>query len=81
MQLLDPKPTLLEAESRVALHNVPWETYEALIALFGDDQPGLRMNYLDGTLEFWMPGREHERIKKEPVRIGQLLSHIIPRRE
>ena len=25
--------------------------------------------------------REHERIKKEPVRIGQLLSHIIPRRE
>ena len=25
--------------------------------------------------------REHERIKKEPAKIGQLLSHIIPRRE
>jgi len=25
--------------------------------------------------------REHERIKKEPVKIGHLLSHIIPRRE
>jgi Uma2 family endonuclease len=69
MQLLDPTTTLLETESHLVLHNVPWETYEALLELFGDDQPGLRMNYLHGTLELWMPGGEHERLKKTIARL------------
>jgi Uma2 family endonuclease len=66
MQLLDPQPIDPQPsiqESGLVLHNVTWEQYEALLTLFGDDQPGLRMNYLNGTLELWMPGREHERLK------------------
>lgn len=61
MQLLDPQPKVLE--SSFVLHNVTWGQYEALLNLFGDNQPGLRINYLQGALELWMPGREHERIK------------------
>lgn len=63
MQLLDPKIALPEADSRLLLHNISWDQYEALLAVFGDDHPGLRMNYLNGNLEVWMPGREHERLK------------------
>lgn len=63
MQLLDPQLSEPTLNSRILLHHVPWATYEALLNLFGDDQPGLRMNYLHGSLEIWMPGREHERIK------------------
>ena len=39
---------------------VSWESYEALLADLGDDFPGLRMHYLEGTLEITMPGRKHE---------------------
>lgn len=63
MQLLDPQRSEPTPDSRLLLHHVPWATYESLLNLFGDQQPGLRMNYLQGSLEIWMPGREHERIK------------------
>lgn len=63
MQLLDPKTALPEADSRILLHNISWDKYEALLFVFGDDHPGLRMNYLNGSLEVWMPGPEHERLK------------------
>ncbi|NJK62997.1 MAG: Uma2 family endonuclease [Synechococcaceae cyanobacterium SM2_3_1] len=67
MQLLDPKAST--QSSSFVLDNVTWDQYEALLNLFGDDQPGLRMNYLNGTLELWMPGREHERLKKTLTRL------------
>ncbi len=69
MQLLDPKSITPTAESRLLLHQVSWETYEMLVQLFGDDQPGLRMHYLEGSLELWVPGREHERLKKLLARL------------
>jgi Uma2 family endonuclease len=67
MQLLElPSP---DTEQRIVLQSIPWEKYEALLFLFGDDYPGLRLNYLEGALEIWMPGRTHENIKKMLARL------------
>ncbi|MBI2216220.1 MAG: Uma2 family endonuclease [Candidatus Rokubacteria bacterium] len=47
----------------VLLTGVTWQQYEALLELFGDDQPGARMAYLEGTLEIMSPSRKHEHVK------------------
>ncbi len=47
-------------EQQYTITDVSWLTYEALLADLGDDFPGLRVHYLDGTLEITMPGRKHE---------------------
>ncbi len=67
MQILDLP--MLPTEQRIILQAVPWETYETLLSLFGDDYPALRLNYLNGVLEIWMPGRTHENIKKMLARL------------
>jgi Uma2 family endonuclease len=67
MQLLELASR--DTEQRIVLQSIPWEKYEALLFLFGDDYPGLRLNYLEGTLEIWMPGRTHENIKKMLARL------------
>jgi Uma2 family endonuclease len=58
-----------DADQRIVLRNVTWAQYEALIAMFGDDQPGVRVSYLEGTLELMSPGRRHELIKKALARL------------
>jgi Uma2 family endonuclease len=50
-----------EADQRVVLHRVPWDHYEAHLAMRGD-RPVPRISYLRGTLELMSPSREHERI-------------------
>jgi len=50
------------ADQRVVMHNVPWSTYEAQLALRGD-VAGPRLAYLEGELEFMSPSKDHERIK------------------
>ncbi len=72
MQLLDPQLSQPEPESHVVLHNISWERYEALLTILGDDQPGLRLNYLKGELEIWMPGREHEKLKRMIARLLEI---------
>ncbi len=55
-------------EQRVVLSSVTWQQYESLLATLGD-YPGLRLIYLEGTLEIFMPPPEHEMIKKVIARL------------
>ena len=55
-------------EQRVVLPSVTWQQYESLLATLGD-YPGLRLIYLEGTLEIFMPSPEHEMIKKIIARL------------
>jgi len=69
LRLLDTlknHPALLSAdtEQQYTVTGVSWQTYEALLADLADDFPGLRVHYLEGTLEIAMPGRDHEVIKE-----------------
>ncbi len=58
-----------EVERRFVLHGVPWWTYVALRDAL-DDQSGLKMTYLKGTLELMSPSILHEDAK---TIIGRLL--------
>lgn len=58
-----PAPPPAEApDQRIVLHGVSWAQYEALRAAL-DDKPGLRMTYLEGSLEIMRPSRRHEHLK------------------
>lgn len=59
---LSDHPELIsqETDQHYQITNVSWQAYEALLADLGDDFPGLRIHYLEGTLEITMPGRKHE---------------------
>lgn len=52
----------MQGESRFVLHGVPWATYVALRDAL-DDRAGLKMTYLDGTLELVSPSTLHEEAK------------------
>jgi Uma2 family endonuclease len=49
-------------EQRVVLSGLTWQQYESLLSTLGD-YSGLRLIYLEGTLEIFMPSSEHEMIK------------------
>lgn len=51
-----------DGESRFVIHGVPWWTYVALRDAL-DDQAGLKMTYLHGTLELMSPSTLHEDAK------------------
>jgi Uma2 family endonuclease len=59
----------LDADERVVLQGVSWERYEALLALLGDDFPGVRVTYLEGALELLSSSRSHEYVKKTFARL------------
>lgn len=67
MTTLIQPPSNVE-EQRVVLSGVSWQQYESLLATLGD-YPGLRLIYLEGTLEIFMPSPEHEMIKKVVARL------------
>lgn len=54
-------------DQRFLLSGITWEQYETLRDLL--DQPGLRMTYLEGWLELFMPSEKHEIIKKTLARL------------
>jgi Uma2 family endonuclease len=58
-----------DTEQQYIVTDVSWEAYEALLADLGDDFPGLRIHYLEGTLEITMPGRKHEVSKDNIARL------------
>ena len=63
-----PGPVSNEPEARVTLYDVPWAAYVVLRdALPG---AGVRMTYLEGSLEIMSPSREHE---VEKTQVGRLL--------
>src|SRR5262245_56102458 len=61
-----------DGDQIVVLSGVTWQQYETLLALFGDDHPGIRMAYLDGSLDIMSPSRKHEKDKKVSARLIEL---------
>ena len=59
-----------DEEQRVMLEGVPWATYVVLRDSI--DSPGVRMTYLEGTLEIMSPSRAHEVGKKQIARLLEL---------
>jgi Uma2 family endonuclease len=57
------------ADQRIVTYGVPWEHYEAQLALRGD-RSAPRMAYLEGAMELMSPAKDHERIKSY---IGRLI--------
>jgi Uma2 family endonuclease len=62
-QLLEKSQIQPIAEQRVVLEGLTWLQYEALLAVLGDEFPGLRLSYLEGTLEIMTTSAEHEELK------------------
>ncbi|MDZ4874137.1 MAG: hypothetical protein CLLPBCKN_003533 [Chroococcidiopsis cubana SAG 39.79] len=69
-QLLSSAISQPLSEQRVVLEGVSWQQYELLLATLGDDFPGLRLSYLEGTLEIMTTSSLHEELKKT---IGMLM--------
>src|SRR3972149_3520508 len=57
------------ADQRLVTYAVPWDHYEAQLAMRGDRSVP-RMAYLEGALELMRPSKDHERIKSY---IGRLI--------
>lgn len=55
--------TLTQAEQRVVLRNISWQTYQALL-MEVSEQPGIRLTYDRGILEIMTPLDPHETYKK-----------------
>ena len=58
------------AERRFVLHGVPWRTYVALRDELDEGGAGVKMTYLEGTLELMSPSMLHEDAK---TIIGRLI--------
>lgn len=72
LQILDKAENfVVEEDRRLTLYGVSWEKYEIIRDTL-DEFSGLKMIYLEGTLEFFMPGSKHEGIKKLIARLVEL---------
>ncbi|ELS04569.1 hypothetical protein Xen7305DRAFT_00043040 [Xenococcus sp. PCC 7305] len=71
MQLLE-KTDLPKPEEKITLYNVTWEQYDTLVSVFMDQFPGLRMTFLEGTLEIMGTSSEHERLKTIIARLLEM---------
>ncbi|WP_017326636.1 Uma2 family endonuclease [Synechococcus sp. PCC 7336] len=58
-------------DQRLTLNGVTWEQYETLRATL-NNIPALRIAYLEGALEIFMPSPEHELAKKTIARLVEL---------
>ncbi|MEM6254373.1 MAG: Uma2 family endonuclease [Cyanobacteria bacterium P01_D01_bin.156] len=67
--LINLKENPPAAEQYLTLEGVTWQQYDALITLFIDQFPALRMTYLEGILELITTSPEHERLKKIIARL------------
>jgi Uma2 family endonuclease len=66
--ILDPAVIERSVDQRVFLYGLSWQDLEALLVMRGD-QPGVRLAYLDGTLELMTPSHDHEILKKTLARL------------
>jgi Uma2 family endonuclease len=71
MQLLE-QTELPQPEEKITLYGVTWEQYDTLVSMFMDRFPGLRMTYLEGTLEIMGTSSEHERLKTIIARLLEM---------
>ena len=65
---IDPALVQRSVDQRVMLRDVSWTDFETLLAIRGD-AAGVRMAYLEGTLELMTPSRDHETLKKTLARL------------
>jgi Uma2 family endonuclease len=63
-------PRTTDEEQRVLLEGVPWAAYVVLRDAV--ESPGVRMTYLEGSLEIMSPSRAHEVEKKQIARLLEL---------
>ena len=63
-------PRSPDVDQRVVLNGISWRDYCVLRDLL--DSPGVRMTYLEGTLEIMSPSRLHEDVKKRIARLLEL---------
>jgi Uma2 family endonuclease len=59
-------------EQRFVLHDVPWQTYVLMRDALDDGHAGLKMTYLEGTLELMSPSNLHELAKKLIARLLEI---------
>ena len=71
MQLLE-RTELPKPEEKITLYGVSWEQYDTLVSMFMDRFPGLRMTFLEGTLEIMGTSSEHERLKTIIARLLEM---------
>jgi Uma2 family endonuclease len=71
--ITSPKTPLIDSEQRFILSDIAWQQYETLRSTL-DGVPGLRLTYLQGCLEFFMPSPEHEQRKSILGRLIELFS-------
>lgn len=71
MQILK-QSELPKAEEKITLYGVTWKQYDTLVSLFMDQFPGLRMTFLEGTLEIMGTSSEHERLKTIIARLLEM---------
>jgi Uma2 family endonuclease len=67
--LLNLSNSIPAPEQRLVLEGISWQQYDALVTLFMNQFPALRMTYLEGTLELMTTSPEHERLKKAIARL------------
>ena len=63
--------TSIDEDRHLLLNDVSWDQYVAVREAL-DHLPGLRMTYLDGSLELVSPGERHEVAKKLLARLVEL---------
>jgi len=68
LQVLEKTSDRAAEEQQLTLFGITWEQYETLRDTL-DNFAGLRMRYLQGTLELCMPSRQHELLKKTIARL------------
>lgn len=71
MQLLN-QTELSQPQEKLTLYGVTWKEYDTLVTLFMDRFPGLRMTFLEGTLEIMGTSSEHERLKTIIARLLEM---------
>jgi Uma2 family endonuclease len=64
------------ADQILTMSCVTWETYEAICAALGDTA-GVRMTYLEGTLELMSPGKAHEWVKGTLRRLVEVFAEHV----
>ncbi|MDB9524369.1 Uma2 family endonuclease [Oscillatoria sp. CS-180] len=69
VSLLNLPNALPSEEQRLTLEGVTWQQYDAIVTLFMNQFPALRMTYLEGSLELITTSPEHERLKKIIARL------------
>jgi hypothetical protein len=65
---VDPAVIQHSVDQRVILRDLSWSDYEALLDIRGE-KAGVRIAYLEGTLDLMTPSLDREILKKKLARL------------